>query len=107
MILTVQCSPQVHHLPLKLSLLPCLPVRFVFAVLAGGVSDRAEARRVHLGGEEEGEAFHGAAQRAADVQDLHEDTAAVAQVGAYTHRHTHTLSHEDLHSHTDIHVGKQ
>lgn len=52
------------------------------AVPASGLQDRAEARRVHLGGEEEGETFHGAAQRAEDLQDLHEDPAAVAQVGS-------------------------
>lgn len=50
------------------------------SVDAGGLQDRDEARRVHVAGEEEGEALHGPPQRAADLQDLPEAAAALSQV---------------------------
>lgn len=61
----------------------------VCTVPAGSVQDRAEAWRVFLGGEEEGETLHGAAPRAEDVQDFHEDTAAVPQVWALARTGAH------------------
>lgn len=52
----------------------------VCVVSASSVQDRAETWRVHVVDQEEREALYGAAQGAADVQDLHEDPAAVTQV---------------------------
>ena len=57
------------------------------AVSPGGVQDGAEAWRVYLGGQEEGETFYRAAQRTEDLQDLHEDTTAISQVCHCTQTH--------------------